>query len=157
MSRISLRSYGGLRRRCSIERSKRSRWSSRRKKLPRQTCTTSYVASERKNPQSRIGTRASATGTNRPSTKAAPSEYTPRSNLAPSIFVPSMSPDTDPVYSRPGVNAPPAARAAGRRGGREPDPSEVQAPPFPEQSPVGELPFVLELGAALLPKVSLDV
>jgi hypothetical protein len=25
------------------------------------------------------------------------------------------------------------------------------------QSPVGELPFVLELGAALLPKVSLDV
>jgi hypothetical protein len=85
----------------------------------------------------------------------------------------------DPVYSRPRVDAPPGApeeqKSTGRCGlRREPDPLEVQVSSLPERGPVGELPaegeasvlgkaedvellLVLELGAALLPDVSLDV
>ena len=47
-------------------RSKRSRWSSRRKNAPSHTATTSYVTSDRENPTSRTETVASSIGTYSP-------------------------------------------------------------------------------------------
>src|SRR3712207_653663 len=106
-SRISARPSGRLMRSLAIPRSKRSRWSSSLKKLPRQTWATSYVASERRNPQQRIGTRASATGTNRPSTKAAPPAYAARSaTTALSTVTPLVLSETPEVYAALGGRDP---------------------------------------------------